>query len=252
MQFVHSTAIIGSDVFIDKNVEIGPYTIIEDNVVIKENTTIGPFCHIGIKNIFTGDKTLTIGCGCKIRSHSTIYSSNFISDGLVTGHYVSIRENSKIGIDCQIGSYSELQGDCTLGDYVKMQSNVFVPKGVVINQYGRIGPHVKFTNDPTPPSDTLLRSEIGEFASIGANAILLPGVQIGMHAFVAAHSCVTRNVAARTVVRGVPAKEVGAVEDIRLYASNQPAYPWFQHFSRGYPDKIYIDGLTSWDKSNDE
>ena len=80
-----------------------------------------PFCNLGMKKAFTKDNPLIIGNDCLIRPHSTIYGMNDISDGLTTGHYVSIRENSAIGTCCQIGSYSELQGDCVIEDYVKMQ-----------------------------------------------------------------------------------------------------------------------------------
>ena len=250
MKHIHPTALINKDALIEDEVIIGPYSIIEGNVQIKNGSTIGSFCHLGLKNAFTKNNPLILGKDCLIRSHSTIYGMNDISDGLTTGHYVSIRDNSAIVTCCQIGSYSELQGDCIIEDYVKMQSNVFIPKGTVIRQYARISPHVRFTNDPTPPSDTLLGIHVGEFACIGANATILPGITIGPHALVAAHSCVTKDVKPGKVVRGVPAYESGSVSDVKRHNTDAPAYPWCLHFERGYPDKMKEIGTMMWEDVN--
>lgn len=123
------------------------------------------------------------------------------------------RELSNIG-DCEIGENSIVHSHVWIGDGVKIGSGCkiqafsFIPKGVTIEDNVFIGPRVTFTNDKNPPSGGLGWQPIlvRSGASIGAGAVILPGVTIGRGAKVGAGSVVTRDVPDQTLVYGVPAK----------------------------------------------
>lgn len=125
-----------------------------------------------------------------------------------TGHFVLIRENTRIGDNCVIGSGTIVEGDCTIGDNVRIQSGVYIPKHVHIGNHVFIGPRVVFTNDKYPPSKHLSKTEVGDFVVIGAASCILPGVSIGNSSFVAAGALVTKDVPSGKMAIGHPAKIV--------------------------------------------
>lgn len=244
---IHSSAIVSPNAKIGVDVEIGPFSIVHDNVVIGDNVKIASYCELGIKTLLGDGTPLIIGAQSVIRSHSVFYESSSFGAGLVTGHRVTVRENTRAGLSFQIGTLSEIQGDSTIGDYVRFQSNIFVGKGTRIGSYVWVLPYVILTNDPTPPSDFLIGCTIENCATLCASSVILPGVKVGERAVVAASACVTKDVPPDVVVAGVPAKLFCETKDIlRRDGSGLPAYPWITHFHRGYPDDI----VKNW-KSND-
>lgn len=117
----------------------------------------------------------------------------------------------RIGKGCRIAAYTEIQRGVTIGDRCKVEAFAFIPTGVTIEDEVFIGPHVCFTNDRRPRAvgdwevtPTLVRKG----ASIGANATIICGVTIGEGALVGAGAVVTKDVPARAVVVGCPAKRV--------------------------------------------
>ena len=98
-----------------------------------------------------------------------------------------------------------------------------------------IYPFVVLTNDPTPPSNSLLGVNISSYAQISVFSVLLPGVSIGEHALVGAQSTVARDVEPYSLVIGNPAKHVKDVRDIRSRQTGEPHYPWPYRFERGMP-----------------
>jgi len=244
-QQIHPTANVSPFADIGENVLIGPSTIIHPNVVIGKNSRVEAFCELGVATPLGDKSPLVIGEGALIRSHSIFYESSSIGSGLVTGHNVIVRENTVAGCNFQIGTNTEIQGDCKIGNYVRFQSNVFVGKKTTINDFAWVLPYVIFTNDPTPPSDTLLGAYVEEFACICAGSLILPGVRIGKSSLVAAAACVTKDVPAGKVVAGNPAKVLKDTTEVKLKdGSNKPAYPWTSHFERGYPDDV----TSEWKK----
>ncbi len=243
---VHPSAYVSSTAKLGEDVEIGPFTIIHENVVLGNRVTIGAYCELGISTPLGNGAPLMISDDSLIRSHSVFYESSSFGAGLVTGHHVTVRENTIAGTGFQIGTQSEIQGDCIVGEYARFQSNVFVGKKTTIGNFVWILPYVVLTNDPTPPSNVLLGCTIEDYASVAAASVILPGVTVGHHSLVAAKACVTRNVPPNTVVAGVPAQVIGDTSAIKLRdGSNRPAYPWTQHFTRGYPDSVIADWAIS-------
>lgn len=246
---IHPSSYISPKAKIGLEVEIGPFSIIHDNVIIGDNTKIGAFSELGVPTPLGDGSPLIIGHSSNIRSHSIFYESSRFGANLVTGHRVTVRENTRTGDSFQIGTSSEIQGDCEIGDHVRFQSNVFVGKKTKIGNFVWVLPNVIFTNDPTPPSDSMIGAIVGDFASISAGALILPGVRVGEYSLVAAAACVTKDVPAYMVVLGVPAKVIGEAKTIlRRDGSNQAAYPWVSHFYRDYPERI----VKSWQAKHRE
>ena len=129
--------------------------------------------------------------------------------------YVVILRDAVIGADCNICSHSFIENDVVIGNRVTVKCGVRIWDGVTIEDDVFIGPNVAFANDKFPrskdykePEKTLVRRN----ASIGANAAILSGIEIGENAMVAAGAVVTRNVLPNAVVAGNPAKVVRVLE----------------------------------------
>ena len=157
----------------------------------------------------------------------------------MTGHRVSVREQTHAGANLQIGTLSDIQGHCTIGDYVRMHSNVHIGHHSTVGNFVWIFPYVVLTNDPHPPSEVQMGAVVEDYAALATMSIVLPGVRVGAGALVGAHSSVAKDVDPDTVVAGAPAKFICQTNKIKLKDNpEQSAYPWRRHFHRGYPDDI--------------
>jgi len=150
-----------------------------------------------------------------------IHHTAHISDGVQIGEgskiwiNVQIRENAVIGDHCIISKDVYIDHAVRIGNRCKIQNSVSVYNGVTIEDEVFVGPNVAFTNDKIPRAfntewkvtPTLIRRGV----SIGANATVVCGIEIGKYAMVAAGSVVTRNVPAHALVMGNPARVVGYV-----------------------------------------
>lgn len=240
---IHPTALVSPAARLDKTVSVGPFTIIHDNVEVGEGTHIGGYCEIGYPSPLADGQPLIVGCNSVIRSHSVFYQGSNFGDGLVTGHRVTVREKTKAGKNLQIGTLGDVQGHCVIGDYVRFHSNVHIGQHSCIGNYVWIFPYVVLTNDPHPPSQVMMGVTIHDYAAIATMSIIMPGVTVGKGALIGAHSSVSRDVAADTVVGGSPAKFICDTNKIKLKdGTGASAYPWRKHFHRGYPEEV----VTSW------
>ncbi len=238
LNMIHQTAIISSKAKIGRNVTIEPYCIIHDNVEIGDNCFIGSFSEIGLPTPLAQTNKLVIGGNSTIRSHSVLYIGSMIGECFSTGHYASVRENSEIGKNVQLGSRSDIQGDCSIGDYTKMHADVHIGKYSKIGSYVWLFPEVLLTNDPTPPSENLQGVTIEDFAVLAAKVLVLPGVTIYKDAVIAASSVVKSDVPEGKMFSGNPGKVVCNANILRC-ADNPKikAYPWRSRFHRGYNEE---------------
>jgi len=236
---IHPSAIISPAAELGNNPEVGAFTIIHGNVKLGNNVVIGSHCEIGLPSVHDDDKPLVVGDDALIRSHSIFYQGSTFGRRLVTGHRVTVREQTVAGENFQIGTLSDVQGHCRIGDYVRFHSNVHIGQSSDIGDFVWIFPYVVLTNDPHPPSNVLLGVRVDDYAAIATMSVILPGVTVGSGALVGAHSSVGRDVAPDTVVAGVPAKLICNAADIKLKdGTGKTAYPWRNHFHRGYPKHI--------------
>ena len=133
-----------------------------------------------------------------------------IGAGTRIWQFVVILPGAKIGRDCNICSHCFVENDVVVGDRVTIKNGVYLWDGLRIEDDVFIGPNVTFTNDRLPRSrhrpDEFLTTKVGAGASIGAHAVILPGLSIGRGAFVGAGAVVTRDVEANETVVGNPAR----------------------------------------------
>jgi len=229
--------------------DIGPFSIVHGSTVIGPGARIGSHCELGHAAPDGDQSVLVIGARALIRSHSVLYAGSSIGDDFETGHRVTVRERTRVGLGVRIGTSSDVQGDCVLEDYVRLHSGVFVAKLCAVRQFAWLMPNVTLTNDPTPPSENLRGCEVGERAVVAAGALVLPGVTIGADALVGAKACVGIDVPPGMVALGVPARITGKASGVRLRADDpQAAYPWIGHFHRGYPQDV----VESWKRKPNE
>jgi acetyltransferase-like isoleucine patch superfamily enzyme len=242
----HPSSYVAPGAKLGDDVEVGAFSIIHGNVILGNRVKIGAYCELGVATPLGDGTPLIVGDDALVRSHSVFYESSSFGRGMTTGHHVTVREKTIAGAGFQIGTLSEIQGDCSVGDYVRLQSNVFIGKKTTIGNFVWLLPYVVLTNDPTPPSNVLMGCTIEDYASIAAAAVVLPGVIVGRHSLVAALACVSKNVPPYMMVAGVPARVIGNAKDIKLRdGSGRPAYPWTQHFTRGYPTSITEKWLSN-------
>jgi acetyltransferase-like isoleucine patch superfamily enzyme len=177
---------------------------------------VGEFCLLG--EPAEGQEETVLGAGALLRSHTVIYAGNRIGDRFQTGHHVLVREANRIGDDVSVGSSSVVEHHVRIGHRVRIHSGAFVPELCVLEDDCWLGPRVSLTNVPYPRCPDVaacLRGvTVRARAKLGANATVLPGVVVGEDALVGAGSVVTRDVPARAVVAGNPARQVGLVDDL--------------------------------------
>jgi len=167
------------------------------------------------------EKDYKIGINSNIRQPTVIYPGNEIGDNFQTGHFITIRENNKIGNNVSIGSHSNIEHHIIIEDNVRIHSNCFIPEYSILKHDCWIGPNVVLTNAKYPKSidvkDNLVGPTIGENAMIGANSTILPGIKIGKHALIGAGTVVVRNVQEYEIVIGNPGKKNGDLRNLDKY-----------------------------------
>ena len=142
--------------------------------------------------------------------------SQAIGAGTRVWQFVVILPGAQLGSDCNICSHCLIEGDVVIGDRVTLKSGVQLWDGLRVGDDVFIGPNASFTNDRFPRSkqhpEKYLETVVEQGASIGAGAVVLPGIRIGSNAMVAAGAVVTRSVPPNAIVVGNPAKIVGYVD----------------------------------------
>ena len=145
--------------------------------------------------------------------------SDEIGAGTRIWQFVIVLPGARIGQDGNICSHCLIENDVVIGDRVTVKSGVQLWDGLRVGDDVFIGPNASFANDRFPRSrqqpDKFLVTTLHDGASIGAGAVVLPGLEIGRNAMVAAGAVVTRSVPPNAVVVGNPAKIVGYVDAAR-------------------------------------
>jgi UDP-2-acetamido-3-amino-2,3-dideoxy-glucuronate N-acetyltransferase len=126
--------------------------------------------------------------------------------------FTVVLPGATIGADCNLNSHCFVENDVVLGDRVTVKCGNYLWDGLTLEDDVFVGPNVTFANDPFPRSkqypEAFARTVVKKGASIGAAAVILPGVTIGEGAMVGAGAIVTKDVPAHCVVRGDYARHV--------------------------------------------
>lgn len=152
-----------------------------------------------------------------------VHESSYVDDDVVIGegtkvwHFCHIQKGARIGKKCSFGQNVNIANNVIIGDQVKIQNNVSVYEGVVLEDGVFCGPSCVFTNDLTPRARYPKGSAgykptiVKKGASIGANATIVCGHNIGENALIGAGAVVTDHVPAHALMLGVPARQRGWV-----------------------------------------
>jgi len=220
--FVH----IGNEVKVHHTVRtygqnsIGDHTMILDNVILGFPPTdlLLSLRQVDLNLEHADYEGCTIANNAILRSDSVLYARIHIGHHFRTGHRVLIREDTTIGHNVMIGSGTVIDNRCRIGDYVSIQSCAYLPTGTQIGDYVFLGPGATFTNDrfPIRTEEPLSAAVVKRGASVGANAVVVPGVTIGEGAFVGAGSVVTKDVPDWHMAVGAPARIEPLPERLRV------------------------------------
>ncbi|WP_408626225.1 acyltransferase [Athalassotoga saccharophila] len=227
---IGENAIIENDVVIGNNVTIGHNVVILSGVRIGDYVTICDGTILGRSPLKASTsattrlkvlppleikKGVTIGSGC------IIYKGSVIDENVFIGDLATVREEVEIGKNTIIGRGVAIENQTKIGSYVKIETEAYITAMSVVEDHCFIAPEVSFSND-----NYLGRTQerfkhfkgptLKKGARIGVNATILPGITIGEEAVVAAGAVVTKNVPARVVVAGVPAKYLKDVPEDQL------------------------------------
>jgi UDP-2-acetamido-3-amino-2,3-dideoxy-glucuronate N-acetyltransferase len=137
-----------------------------------------------------------------------------IGDRTRVWHHAHLRDGAVVGADCVLGKNVYVDEGARIGDRVKVQNNVSVYAGVTLEDDVFVGPSAVFTNDRFPRSQgdwELVPTVVRRGASIGANACIVCGVEVGEWAAVGAGAVLTHSIAAHELVVGNPARRIGWV-----------------------------------------
>ena len=120
-----------------------------------------------------------------------------------------VMKSVRLGANCNVGEHCYLESGVVIGDDVVIKNGVALWEGVIVEDRAFLGPNCVFTNDLFPRSKIFngrLRTSVREGASIGANATILCGIEVGRYSLIGAGSVVTRNVPDFALVAGNPAR----------------------------------------------
>ncbi len=156
--------------------------------------------------IYFAHETAVIDDGCEIGKGTKIW------------HFSHIMPNSKIGENCNIGQNVVISPNVILGKNVKVQNNVSIYSGVICEDDVFLGPSMVFTNIINPRSAVIRRGTyektlVKKGASIGANATIVCGNDIGAYSFIGAGAVVTKEVLPYALVVGNPSKQIGWISE---------------------------------------
>jgi acetyltransferase-like isoleucine patch superfamily enzyme len=211
---IQEDAKVGSNCRIGSGVVIHPGTVIGNNVRIDDNTVIGKLPMKAALSAVTQDQTLepcVIEDDCMVGAMVVIYRGCRVGKKVMVADMASIRENVEVGEYTIIGRGVTIENKVKVGSRCKLETEAYITALSEIGDGCFIAPEVTFTND-----NFLGRTKdrfkyhkgvtMKKGARIGANVTVLPGLTLGEDALVAAGSVVTKDVPARKVVLGSPAR----------------------------------------------
>ena len=209
--------LLGEEVQIGDDVSFGAYVVVHDGTRIGDGCTLDDHAVIGrqprlaARSMARGDVgPLELGAGVTVCAAAVVLAGASVGEGVILGDQSFVRERSSIGARSVIGRGSVVDNDVRVGARVSVQTGVYLTAFTVVEDDVFIGPGATTTNDDTMgrhgSASPLRGAMLRRACRVGAGTVLTPGVEIGEEAFVAAGAVVTRDVPARAVAMGVPAR----------------------------------------------
>jgi acetyltransferase-like isoleucine patch superfamily enzyme len=210
------------DVELGGNVVIHAGTVVGGGARLQDNVVVGKPLVLGSRS--GADRSVpppaVIGPGATICAGAVVIAGARIGARAVIGDQSHVRERAEVGDESVIGRGSAVDNDVRVGARVSVQTGCYLTAFSTVEDDVFVGPCVTTTNDNTMsrhgPDTPLRGATLRRACRVGAGSVLLPGVEVGEEAFVAAGALVTRDVAPRSVVMGFPAKPLRQVADEEL------------------------------------
>ena len=216
---LHQTASVGRHVVFGAHVVVHGGVVIGDGCTIQDGAVLGKPPSLSRRLSATGDglDALVLEDGVVICAQAIVFAGSQIGARTIVGDQAYVRERTTIGPDSVVGRGSGVDNDVVVGARVRLQSQVYLTAYSVVEDDVFVGPCAMTTNDDSmarlAPGTPLCGATLRRACRVGGGAVLLPGVEIGEEAFVAAGAVVTSDVSPRKVVMGVPARMVKDVPD---------------------------------------
>jgi acetyltransferase-like isoleucine patch superfamily enzyme len=198
-------------------------TVLGEGVRVLENAVVGKQPSLGASSTAKRDPLppTTVGDGTVISTGAIVFAGSSIGSGCIVGDQSCIRERVTMADDCILGRGSLIENDTTVGAGTRIQAEAYITAYSTLEEDVFIAPCVVTTNDNfmgrTEKRKSLMKGPtIRRGARVGGGAILLPGIEVGEEAFIAAGAVVTKDVPARKLVVGSPARVLRDVADDEL------------------------------------
>ena len=206
--------VIGEDVEIGANVVIHDGTRIGDGCVIQDNVVLGKQPKLSSRSTSAARAPLApleLAPGAAVCSGAVVYAGTTIGPGAIVGDLASVRERCTLGEGVVVGRGVCIENDVPIGAFTKIQSNSYITAYSELEDHVFIAPCVTTTNDnfmgrTDARHEQIKGAIIRRGARVGGGVVILPGIEIGAEAFVAAGALVTRDVPAGKLVAGLPAQ----------------------------------------------
>jgi len=209
-------------------VEVGGHVVIHAGTQIGESCRIGDGAVIG-KPVILGTRSTasraapppaTLEAGAAIGAGAVVVAGAAIGERAVVADQAHVRERARVGPESVVGRGSAIDNDVTLGTRVRVQTGCYLTAFTRVEDDVFVGPGVVTMNDHAmgrhPPGEALHGPVLRRACRIGGAAAILPQVEVGEEAFIAAGALVTRSVAPRAMMVGVPARAIREVPDADL------------------------------------
>jgi acetyltransferase-like isoleucine patch superfamily enzyme len=215
---IDDSAEIGDGVRFGAHVVVHPGTVIREGCEIQDGAVLGKPPKLARHSTARGAvEPLVLGPGAVVCCRAIVFAGARIGADAIIGDQAFVRERAVIGAGSVIGRGSAVDNDVVVGERVRVQTDVYLTAYSVVEDDTFVGPGVLTTNDSTmarhDPDYEMRGALLRRACRVGGAAVITPGVEIGEEAFVAAGAVVTRDVPARGVVMGVPARVVRSVPD---------------------------------------
>jgi acetyltransferase-like isoleucine patch superfamily enzyme len=208
---VPDSVTIGGNVVIHAGTVIGEGATLQDSVVVGKPLVLGPRSTASRE----APPPARIGDGATVCAGAVVVAGAGVGARAVIGDQSHVRERAVIGEGTVVGRGSAVDNDVSIGDRVRIQTGCYITAYSTVEDDAFVAPGVTFTNDHTMarhgPEAPIRGATLRRACRVGGAAVLLPGIEIGEEAFVAAGAVVTRDVPARGVVIGVPARLIREV-----------------------------------------
>jgi acetyltransferase-like isoleucine patch superfamily enzyme len=214
---------LGSDLELGSGVVIHSGCIVRDGCEIQDGAVLGKRPRVGPRSTSGGGsiEALVLEEGAVICAGAVVYAGARVGERAIVGDQAQVRERVSVGAESVIGRGTGIENDVTIGTGVRVQSNCFFPAHTLFEDDVFVGPAVVAANDNTmgrhDRDETCRGPTLRRACRVGIGAVLLPGVEIGPEAFIAAGAVVCDDVPARAVMVGVPARFVREVPEEDLW-----------------------------------